>query len=146
MSLRARIILAAATLALVGVASAGGSTLSPATVKAEITRNWTLFFSGSTPASKKIQLLQNGRRFASVIRAQAQSPLARSTKASVARVTLVSSTTARVVYTITLGGQPALKNQTGTAVRVGGTWKVSDKSFCALLSLEGTKPSACRRV
>jgi len=61
-------------------------------------------------------------------------------------VTLVSSTTARVVYTITLGGQPALKNQTGTAVRVGGTWKVSDKSFCALLSLEGTKPSVCRRA
>jgi hypothetical protein len=161
MSSRRLILLGAATFALVGVASAGGSisttlpaigalpsasSVSPAAEKAQITKNWTLFFSGSTPASKKIQLLQNGQRFAAVIRAQVQSPLAQQTKANVIKVTLSSSTTARVIYTITLAGQPALKNQAGTAVRVGGIWKVGDKSFCALLSLEGTKPPACRRV
>jgi hypothetical protein len=153
MSFRTRIMVTAATLALLGVASASGSgvrpsvsSVSPATAKAEVARNWALFFAGSTPASKKIQLLQNGQRFAAVIRAQAQSPFSRATKASVAKVTLLSSTSARVIYTITLGGQPALKNQAGTAVRVGGMWKVGDKSFCALLSLQGTKPSVCRRV
>ena len=53
---------------------------------------------------------------------------------------------ARVIFTITLAGQPALKNQVGTAVRVNGVWKVSAKSFCALLSLQGAAPPVCRGI
>jgi hypothetical protein len=58
-------------------------------------------------------------------------------------VSLTSKTQAKVRYTITLGGQPALSNQTGVAVLQGGTWKVGDQSFCALLALEQAKASAC---
>jgi hypothetical protein len=56
----------------------------------------------------------------------------------------VSPTRSTVLYTITLAGQPALPNQTGIAVKEGGKWKVSDQSFCTLLSLQGTVPPACR--
>jgi hypothetical protein len=122
----------------------GGLLLSPGAAKAEIKKNWSVFFAGSTPVSTKVQLLENGQRFASIIRAQARSPVARQTKVVVQKVTLLSTTRAKVIYTITLAGKPALKNQIGIAVRVGGVWKVSVRSFCALLSLEGGKPPLCR--
>jgi hypothetical protein len=111
----------------------------------QIERNWTEFFSGSTPVSKKVQLLQNGQQFAPIIQAQARSPLASQTQATVIKVSLEGANRAKVVYTINVAGQPALKNQVGTAVLVGGVWRVSDQSFCALLSLEGTKPPLCPR-
>jgi hypothetical protein len=101
------------------------------------------FFSGATPAATKIVLLQNGPQFAAVINAQAGSQLAKSAGASVTSVTRNSPTTAKVRYSILLGGQPALKDQVGQAILVGGSWKVGSSSFCALLSLEGTKVPAC---
>jgi hypothetical protein len=121
---------------------------SSASATAQITANWEAFFSGKTPAAKKIQLLQNGQTFASIIDAQAGSSLATSAAAKVMSVTMTSSTQAKVVYDITLSGATALSNQTGTAVYQGGTWKVGDASFCALLSLEngGKPPSVCSSV
>jgi hypothetical protein len=126
--------------------SAPASSSSSAT--AQITANWEAFFSGKTPAAKKISLLQNGQTFASIINAQAGSSLATSAAAKVSSVTMTSSTQAKVVYDITLSGATALSNQTGTAVYQGGTWKVGDASFCALLSLEngGKPPSVCSSV
>ncbi len=102
------------------------------------------FFDGSTPAARKVALLQNGQRFAPIIQAEANSPLAKQTKVVVSKVTLEGTTRAKVLYTITLAGQPALSNQTGTGVLEGGTWHVSDQSFCALVSLQGATPPACR--
>jgi hypothetical protein len=159
MTLRTHIAMGTALIALAAtVAGCGGSgtkssarpasrnlaSTSLASEKAQIERTWSAFFAGSTPAAKKIQLLQNGRRFAPVIEAQAKSPLARQTRATVTSVTLEGPTRAKVVYTISVAGQPALKNQTGTAIRVDGVWKVSDTSFCSLLSLQGSAPPACR--
>jgi hypothetical protein len=86
--------------------------------------------------SRKIALLQNGQRYAALLEAQAKLPSAASASARVLEVTMQGPTRATVHYTILLGGKPALGNQTGTAVLQGGTWKVSDASFCALLSLE----------
>jgi hypothetical protein len=53
-----------------------------------------------------------------------------------------------VNYNILLDGQPALKNQSGSAVFQDGTWKVGVASFCGLLSLENSGntsklPAAC---
>jgi hypothetical protein len=119
-----------------------------ASATAQITANWEAFFNGKTPAAKKIQLLQNGQTFASIINAQAGSSLATSAGAKVSSVTLTSSTQAKVVYDITLSGSTALSNQTGVAVYQGGTWKVGDASFCDLLGLEngGKPPSVCSSV
>jgi hypothetical protein len=113
--------------------------------KAQITANWEAFFNGQTSAAKKIQLLQNGQKFAAVINAQAGSGLASSAGAKVTAVVVNSATSATVSYDITLSGATALANQTGTAVYQDGKWKVGDVSFCQLLKLEnaGSSPSVC---
>ena len=121
-----------------------GNSGAAATVKA----NWEAFFNPKTPVAKRVSLLQNGQAFASVIRSQAGSGLASSASAKVTKVTVVSPTQAKVTYSILVGGQPALSNQTGVAVKQGGTWKVGLASFCGLLTVEnGGKttglPAAC---
>lgn len=112
---------------------------------AAITSDWQTFFAGTTPATRKIALLQNGQQFASVIQAQASSAIAQATQAKVTAVKVTSPTTADVTYSIVQGGQVALPGQKGQAVLVGGVWKVSAPSFQALLKLEQqgqTAPSA----
>jgi len=112
--------------------------------QAKITADWVTFFAGSTPAARKIALLQNGKAFTKVIDQQAGSPMSKSVGAKVSKVTLTSSTKANVRYSLTLGGQPALTNVQGQAILISGTWKVGDGSFCALLALEQSKlPAAC---
>jgi hypothetical protein len=111
--------------------------------------DWEAFFDGKTPVARRVALLQDGSRFASIISAQSGSPLAAAAGAKVDGVILTSPDTARVTYSITEDGQTALAHQTGTAVRVDGTWKVGVGSFCGLLTLEnGGKtsglPAACR--
>jgi hypothetical protein len=129
--------------------SAPASSSSPAAAsgnaKAQITANWEAFFNGQTSAAKKISLLENGQKFATIINAQAGSGLAGSAGAKVTAVVVNSATKATVSYDITLGGTTALPNQTGTAIHQGGVWKVGDVSFCQLLKLEnaGTAPSVC---
>ena len=126
------------------VASSPGQAAS-GSAKAQITSNWEAFFNGKTSAAKKIALLEDGQKFASVINAQAGSGLAGSAGAKVTAVVVNSPTKATVSYDITLSGATALANQTGTAVYQNGTWKVGDVSFCQLLKLEnaGTAPSVC---
>jgi hypothetical protein len=111
---------------------AGSAGSAAATIKA----NWEAFFSASTPTAKRVALLQNGSHFASVIAAQAKSSLASSASAKVTGVSNVTSSQAAVAYSILVGGSPVLKNQSGVAVKQDGTWKVGDKSFCGLLSIE----------
>ncbi|MHB1536075.1 MAG: hypothetical protein ACYC1D_15990 [Acidimicrobiales bacterium] len=132
---------AATTSVPATTAPGGGSTTGAA--QAAITKAWSAFFNGNTPAAEKISLLQNGQAFAQVIDAQAGSGLAKTASASVSAVRLISPTAATVTYTILLSGKPALADQTGQAVLVGGTWKVASASFCGLLALEGSKPPAC---
>ena len=126
------------------VASSPGQAAS-GNAKAQITSNWEAFFNGQTSAAKKIALLENGQKFASVINAQAGSGIATSAGAKVHSVVVNSPAKATVSYDITLSGTTALANQTGTAVYQNGTWKVGDVSFCQLLKLEnaGTAPSVC---
>jgi hypothetical protein len=129
--------------------SAPASSSSPAAAsgnaKAQITANWEAFFNGQTSAAKKISVLENGQKFATVIKAQAGSGLASSAGAKVTAVVVNSATKAAVTYDITLSGATALANQTGTAIYQDGVWKVGDVSFCQLLKLEnaGTAPSVC---
>jgi hypothetical protein len=125
--------------------SASGTSSGNSAAVAQIKTNWQTFFDGKTPASKKIQLLQNGQQFAAIIQAQAGSGLASGAGAKVTAVVLNSATSATVSYDITLNGTTALANQTGTSVYQGGIWKVGDVSFCQLLKLEnnGKSPSGC---
>jgi hypothetical protein len=126
-------------------ASSSSGAAASGNAKAQITANWEAFFNGQTQAAKKISLLENGQKFATVIKAQAGSGLASSAGAKVTAVVVNSGTKATVAYDITLGGATALGNQTGTAIYQDGVWKVGDVSFCQLLKLEnaGTAPSVC---
>jgi hypothetical protein len=127
--------------------SAAASTAAAATsaAVAQIKANWEAFFNPKTPVATRVSLLQNGQVFESIIKAQAGSPLASSATSSVSSVTVESPAQAKVVYSILVGGSPALKNQPGVAVYQSGIWKVGDQSFCALLTLEnsGKAPAAC---
>ena len=132
-----------ASTATSSAASAGG----PA-AKA-IAANWTAFFDAKTPVTKRVGLLQDGKQFASIIKSQAGSSLASEATAKVTKVTMVSAAQAKVTYSILVGGQSALANQSGVAVKQDGTWKVGVASFCGLLTLENSGstsslPAACK--
>jgi hypothetical protein len=110
---------------------------------AKIAADWEAFFSGSTTASRKIALVQDGSSFAKIIESQSTSPIAKSVTAKISRVVVDSKNTATVRYSLNLGGKPALTNQKGEAVLQGGTWKVGARSFCSLLALEQVKLPVC---
>ena len=118
---------------------AGNSSATTATIKA----NWEKFFSGKTPNAERVSLLQNGSAFAQAI--SGMSALGTSASAKVSNVQLTSSKQAMVTYTVYLGSTAALPNAKGVAVLENGTWKVSDASFCELLTLQngGKAPSVC---
>ncbi len=126
-------------------ASASTKAASTSAAVAQIKANWEAFFNPKTPVATRVSLLQNGQVFESIIKAQAGSPLASSATSSVSSVTVESPAQAKVMYSILVGGSPALKNQPGVAVYQSGIWKVGDQSFCALLTLEnsGKAPAAC---
>jgi hypothetical protein len=123
-------------------AASGGNAI------AQITANWTAFFDPTTPLAKRISILQNGQLFSAAIQGSSRFPGASTASAKVTKVTVTSPTQAKVTYSILLAGTPVLPNQSGVAVLEGGTWKVGDASFCALLTLENSgKPMAvCKSV
>jgi hypothetical protein len=131
-------------LAACGSSSGGGGGASPTptlNAQQQVKADWQKFFSGT--AKQRVALLQNGRQYATQLRALSANPLATQLKAKVISVQVQSPTRASVRYTILLAGQPVLKNQTGTAVKQGGTWKVGTQSFQQLLQLQqGSLPSS----
>ena len=135
----------AASSPAAGSSANASSPAASGNAAAQITANWEAFFDGKTSAAKKISLLENGQKFASVINAQAGSGIATSAGATVHSVVVNSPAQATVRYDITLNGTPALSNQSGTAVYQDGMWKVGDVSFCQLLKIEnaGTAPPVC---
>jgi len=129
-------------------ATASSSASNNAAAAAAITANWEAFFNAKTPDSKRVDLLQDGPDFATVIKSQSGSGLAALATAKVTNVTVTSPTQATVDYEILVSGTPEQKNQTGTAVYQNGTWKVGVTSFCGLLTLENAGktsglPAAC---
>jgi len=133
-------------------ASAGSTSAAPSSFSGsssaavtQIKTNWETFFNPKTPVAERVNLLQNGKLFQPIIKAQASSTLASSATSTVSAVTVESSTQAKVTYSILVGGSPALTNQPGVSVYQNGIWKVGLQSFCALLTLEnnGKAPSAC---
>jgi hypothetical protein len=130
-------------------AASSAEPTSGAAAEHQIATNWTTFFDPKTPVSQRIALLQDGQTFASVIQAQAGSSLASQASAAVSKVAVSNPSQASVSYSILLGGNPALPNQSGTAVYQSGTWKVAVASFCGLLALEAggstaALPAACK--
>lgn len=130
-------------------APAGAEPASGAGAISAIEANWATFFNAKTPLSRRLALLQDGQALAPVLKAQAGSTLALAATSKVSHVTLTGTTQAAVTYSILVGGQPALSNQSGVAVYQDGVWKVGLVSFCGLLKLENAGkasglPAACK--
>jgi len=113
------------------------TTVGPA---AQITANWQEFFQPGTPIEQRIALLQNGESLRAAIEQNESNPLQQQVSAKVTNVTLDSPTQATVTYDVSLNGQVALPAAQGMAVLENGTWKVSQGSFCSLISLAATGP------
>lgn len=122
----------------------GAPSSADAATVAAITHAYQTFFAPGTSLQTSMGLLQNGAAFKATLDQQGNSSFAKKASASVADISLVSADTAKLKYTISVGGQPMLKDQTGYAVREGGTWKIADYTFCGLMTLQGTAPAACK--
>ncbi|MGW6421582.1 hypothetical protein ACWF82_02810 [Nocardia sp. NPDC055053] len=122
--------------------SAAPATADAATTQA-ITQTYTTFFDGSKPATERAALVQSGDAFLAILQAQAQNPQSSGTSVTVSTVKVTGAGTADVGYTLLMGGNPVLPDQTGQAVKEGGTWKVAATTFCALLAIQGGTSTAC---
>ncbi|MCX3060488.1 hypothetical protein [Streptomyces beihaiensis] len=103
----------------------------------EIKANWKKFFDPSTSLKDKESVLQNGSAMAQVLRGFNGDQRGRQVSAAVGTVTFTSPTAADVTYSLSLNGSTVLPDAKGTSVKQDGTWKVSDKTLCALVQLSG---------
>ncbi|MEU4413104.1 hypothetical protein [Nocardia salmonicida] len=122
--------------------SATTAATDPAAVKS-ITDAYVLFFDGKAPADKKVAVVEKGAAFTPLLQAQAANPQAQSTSVTVGGVKLIDANNADVTYSLLMGGNPVLPDQTGQAVREGGQWKVAAATYCALMAIQGGTSPAC---
>jgi hypothetical protein len=119
----------------------------PAAEAAQIKNAYARFFNGHTSAATAATLLQSGARFLATLKAQAGSSQA---KALSARVTSVRPDPARpgghvaaVRFTLLQNGTQLVGGLSGYAVQLDGHWLVAAQTFCTLLQLQSSAPSAC---
>lgn len=133
-----------------GDGSAGESSGSPAPSTADsgattaIGEVYKLFFDTNTSLAKSMNVLQHGPTFRATLISESKSPSAVDITAKVSAVRLVSNDVAKVTFTLYSGKNTLLPDTHGYAVRERGSWKVAAQTFCALLTLEGTAPPACK--
>jgi hypothetical protein len=125
------------------VATTGAGTPADAATKTAITKAFQDFFDYQSTAQQSQDALQDGDRFTAVLTQQGTQSYAQKSAATVASASLLSPDTAKVVFTVSVGGQALLPDATGYAVRLNGSWKVAATTFCSLLELEGDKAPAC---
>jgi hypothetical protein len=106
--------------------------------RAAITAAWEGFFTAGGSVASHAALLQDGAKFTAELTAAAKDPAAANLSAKVTNV-VVTGTTAAVTYDLLgAGGAVLLGGSTGEAVKVGGRWVVSKKTYCQLVSLQNS--------
>lgn len=134
---------AAPTTTSAAAASTAAAGAADAATTQAITKAYTTFFDGKAPTNDRVALVEGGDAFRAILDGQATNPQAQGTSVTVSAVKSTGATTADVTYTLLMGGNPVLPNQTGQAVKDGGNWKVAKATFCALQSLQGQVPATC---
>ncbi|MQY28626.1 hypothetical protein [Nocardia aurantia] len=134
----------AATLAGCGGSStiANNTGTSPE-VRQAVTDTYDRFFSTSIPVEEKPALLENGQAFTQALKDRADSTIAKKSRVTVSDVASTGPDSADVIFTVSFGGLPMLRNRKGGAIRTGGTWKVTQATFCSLLQMQGGAPPVC---
>jgi hypothetical protein len=130
-------------LALVACGGSSKPKSHTSDAQAQIKSAYEKFFSGKTSVSGRVALLQNGSKFKGLVSTFASNPLAKNVSAKVSSVTLQGANKAKVVYVVSFAGN-SLPQQTGSAVRESGIWKVADASLCKLVALQGSTPAICK--
>lgn len=119
-----------------------GPAADPATTQA-VTAAFQTFFSNTSTAAQSQAALQHGDKFTKTLEEQGKSSYADKSSAKVTAVhTSSSPDVVSVAFTVSTGSL-TLPFQ-GYAVRTAGTWQVAAKTFCDLLTLEGSAPAACQ--
>ena len=124
----------------VGTDAASGVSEDAAT---EITTSYLRFFDPTLAQAERLPLIQGGAAFSQAMSLQEKSEFAKAASVKVTKVTVNSARKATVIFTLLLDGSPTLPNQTGYAVREGGTWKVAGATFCRVLATQGAPPPVC---
>ena len=125
-----------------GSAGSGGIE-SPA--QRQIAKTYVQFFNTDTSLHKSVsELLQHGPAFRSSLIKESNSPNAVNITAKVSDVQILSKKLAKVTFTIYSGKTTLLPDSHGYAVIESGRWKVAAQTYCQLLTLEGSAPTACK--
>jgi hypothetical protein len=138
---RLALVLGVIALAL---AACGSSNHQQRLSQDKIKSAYETFFSAKSSIPERVAVLQDGPRFKALVTSFANNPLAQNVSATVGTVTLQGANKAKVTYTVKLGGTK-LPQQTGTAVRQNGTWKVGYLGLCKLVALGGVTPAVCKK-
>lgn len=126
-----------------GGAEAGGQPADPEAAEQEVRKNWTTFFAADSDAEEKQAVLENGDEMAPLLEAFAGDERWKQVAAEVDTVEFTSAEEAEVTYAITLQGNPVVPDASGVSVLQDGTWKVSVKAICSLISLSGSPAPGC---
>ncbi|MFZ2177550.1 MAG: hypothetical protein WAW17_26700 [Rhodococcus sp. (in: high G+C Gram-positive bacteria)] len=126
----------AATTSASEKTTAAAATADAATTK-EITDAFVTFFNGTTPPADRAALVENGDVFLPTLEGMTANPQAMATTATVEGVTLTDPANAAVKWTLLMGGNPVLPDQSGEALEQAGKWKVSANTFCSLMAIQG---------
>jgi hypothetical protein len=142
-ALRAFTVVVLAVGFVAAACGSGGSSESPAQAKAKITTAWEKFFDPAVPLDQKKTIIENYNALLPVLQAQSNNPQAKMIKAKVADVTLQGKqATVRYDIVNSQDGTQLLPNASGTAVKVGDNWAVSQQTFCQLVKL-GNQNAKC---
>ncbi|MFF9015697.1 hypothetical protein ACF09C_22365 [Streptomyces sp. NPDC014870] len=115
----------------------------PVAAKAEITKNWLLFFNPRTPADERVKLLENGEQLGPALEVLMTNDAASQATAKVKAIEFTSPNDADVTYDLLVAGSVAVPNAKGTSVLQDDTWKVSAKTLCGLAQLSGASVPGC---
>ena len=128
-----------------GTPSAPPTILHPAdkATTAAVKHAYTTFFNYHTSKTTAQSLLQDGAAFTTEIAANSKTARVQKPTVTVQSVKLSSTHTAKVIFTLYIGGSPVLTKTPGFAVLEGDTWKVAGQTFCALIGLNGSHPAVC---
>lgn len=127
--------------------NSNSNTLSPSqqnVAQQQIEFNWQNFFAADTTLTSRENNLQNGSKFAQLLQQYFLGLASQKSSATIDSISFVNKTKANVVYTIDLNDQPVLKNQSGVALYLGNSWKVSDSTLCGLIKLASGTPTVCQ--
>ncbi|WP_067657645.1 hypothetical protein [Nocardia harenae] len=133
---------AASSTEAAATTTAAAPTADAATTQA-ITQAYTVFFDATQPAEKRAALVESGDAFLPILQGQASNPQGQGTSVALGAIELVDANNADVGYSLLINGAPVLPDQTGQAVKDGGTWKVASATFCALIAIQGGTSPAC---